>query len=52
MTNQEQIEKLKEQIERISKYIEYADGPAYYQDLEKLRNLRQEIRDLEAEDKG
>jgi len=35
-----------EDCDSISKYIQYADGGAYGQDLDRLRSLREEIAEL------
>jgi hypothetical protein len=41
------IESIKRSIEDIETYLQYADGPAYYNDLERLRELRAELKELE-----
>jgi len=45
-TKAEQIESVKLLIENIETYLPYADGPAYYNDLERLRELRAELKEL------
>lgn len=43
----EQIESIKNLIEYIEIRLPYADGSAYYNDLERLRELRAELKELE-----
>ena len=50
MSKSEQIESIKRLIENIETYLQYADGPAYYNDLERLRELRAELKELEGEE--
>lgn len=40
------IRSREEDYDLISKYIQYADGGAYGQDLDRLRSLREEIAEL------
>lgn len=47
MSKTEQIESIKRLMENIETYLQYADGPAYYNDLERLRELRAELKELE-----
>lgn len=47
MSKTEQIESIKRLMENIETYLHYADGPAYYNDLERLRELRAELKELE-----
>ena len=47
MNKSEQIEAIKRLMENIETYLQYADGPAYYNDLERLRDLRAELKELE-----
>ena len=49
-TKAEQIESIKRLIENIETYLQYADGSAYYNDLERLRELRAELKVLEGEE--
>lgn len=49
-TKAEQIETIKSRMENIETYLQYADGPAYYNDLERLRELRAELKELEGEE--
>ena len=49
-TKAEQIESIKRLIENIETYLQYADGSAYYNDLERLRELRAELKELEREE--
>lgn len=46
-TKAEQIKAIKRLIENIETYLPYADGSAYYNDLERLRELRAELEELE-----
>lgn len=48
-TKAEQIESIKRLMENIETYLQYADGSAYYNDLERLRELRAELKELEEE---
>ena len=50
MNNSEQIEAIKRLMENIEIRLPYADGPAYYNDLERLRDLRDELKELESND--
>ena len=47
MNKTERIESIKRSIEDIKTYLQYADGAAYYNDLERLRELRAELKELE-----
>lgn len=49
MNKSEQIESIKRLMEDIEIRLPYADGPAYYNDLERLRDLRAELKELEGE---
>lgn len=49
-TKAEQIESIKRLMENIETYLQYADGSAYYNDLERLRELRAELKELEREE--
>ena len=49
-TKAEQIESIKSRMENIETYLQYADGSAYYNDLERLRELRAELKELEGEE--
>ena len=49
-TKAEQIESIKRLMENIETYLQYADGSAYYNDLERLRELRAELKELEGEE--
>ena len=40
------IKSREEDYDRIGEYIQYADGGAYGQDLDRLRSLREEITEL------
>lgn len=46
-TTQEEIQQIKNLMENIEIRLPYADGPAYYNDLERLRELRKELKVLE-----
>jgi hypothetical protein len=50
MNKSEQIESIKRLMEEIETYLKYADGQAYYNDLERLRDLRAELKELEGEE--
>ena len=50
MNKSEQIEAIKRLMENIETYLQYADGSAYYNDLERLRELRAELKVLEGEE--
>ena len=50
MSKSEQIESIKRLMENIETYLQYADGSAYYNDLERLRELRAELKVLEGEE--
>ena len=50
MSKTEQIESIKRLMENIETYLQYADGSAYYNDLERLRELRAELKVLEGEE--
>lgn len=47
MNTNEKIESLKKRIAAIREYLPYADGPAYYQDLDCIRKIQDEIEILE-----
>lgn len=40
---EEQIEKLRRRIENTEKYLQYADGQAYYQDKQRIADDRREL---------
>jgi len=46
-TKAEQIESIQRLMEDIEIRLPYADGPAYYNDLERLRDLQAELKALE-----
>lgn len=50
MSKSEQIESIKRLMENIEIRLPYADGSAYYNDLERLRELRAELKELEGEE--
>jgi hypothetical protein len=47
MNKSEEIESIKRLMEDIEIRLPYADGSAYYNDLERLRDLRAELKELE-----
>ena len=49
-TKAEQIESIQSLMENIEIRLPYADGSAYYNDLERLRELRAELKELEREE--
>jgi hypothetical protein len=46
LTKKELITLRSQQLHDLEKYLPYADGQAYYQDLRKIERLKEEIRDL------
>jgi hypothetical protein len=46
LTNEELLQLKAQQLSDLEKYLPYADGQAYYQDLREIERLKEEIRDL------